>query len=73
MCLKEIRRCAQNMITILSLIINIIEGGPVWPFNEHENRRFNKIFIGFQFFLGKWLWLQFGFANHLVVMVCFIS
>jgi hypothetical protein len=46
MCLKEIGLCAQNMLTILGLIVNMI-GGLIWPFNEHKDLNFDddKIFI----------------------------
>ena len=37
MCLKDIRLCAQNMITVIDFIINIIGRGHVGSFNEHEN------------------------------------
>jgi hypothetical protein len=40
MCLKVSGLCAQNMITILDSIINII-GEPIRPLNEHEIVHFN--------------------------------
>ena len=41
MCLKRVRLHAQNMITILGSIVNII-GRHIWPFNEHKNLHFDN-------------------------------
>ena len=41
MCSKENGLRAQNLITILGSIVNIIGGEPIWPFNEHENLHFD--------------------------------
>ena len=56
---KEIGLRAQNMLTILGSIINIV-GGPIWPLSEHKN-------------WNKWLQARFRFAKHLVLIACFIS
>ena len=39
-CLKEIKVCAQKLISNLDSIVSIIGGGPIRPFNEHENLHF---------------------------------
>ena len=41
MCLDDIALRAQNMVSILGAIVNIIEG-PIRPFNEHENVQFDN-------------------------------
>ena len=41
MCLEEIELRAQNMLTILVLMFNMIEG-PIWPLNEHKNIHFDN-------------------------------
>ena len=38
-CLKEIELCAQNMLSILGLIVNI-NGGTYQSFDEHDNLHF---------------------------------
>ena len=45
MCFKEIGLRAQNVITILSSIVNIIEGGGEGEAIEHETLITNKILI----------------------------
>ena len=42
MCSKEMGLCAQNMITILCLLANILEGDLIWPFIEHKNLHFDN-------------------------------
>ena len=42
MSLKENGLPAQNMITVLGSIVNIIAGELIWPFNEHENLHFDN-------------------------------
>ena len=42
MCLKEIGLYVQNMMTILSILVNIIGGEPIWPLNEHNNPYFDN-------------------------------
>ena len=42
MFLKEIGVRAQNMLIILSSIVNIIGGGRLWPLNEHKNLHFDN-------------------------------
>ena len=47
MFLKDIGPRAQNMLTILSSIVNTI-GRPLWPLNEHEKSftlKMNKMFV----------------------------
>ena len=45
MCSKEIGIHTQNFLIVLGSIVNIIiffgGGGPIWPFNEHENLHFD--------------------------------
>ena len=41
MCLKEIGLCAQNMLTILSSVVNNTRGGHIEPLHEHENLCFD--------------------------------
>ena len=41
MCLKEMALCAQNMLTILGSIVNIIGGTYIWPCDEHKNLHFD--------------------------------
>ena len=40
-CLVEIGLCAQNVLTILSSIVNMI-GRLLWPLNEHESLPFEN-------------------------------
>ena len=37
MCYKEIGLHAQNVLTVLASLINIIRAPSIWPLNEHEN------------------------------------
>ena len=41
MCLKDIELRAQNMLTNLGSIFSMI-GGPIWPFNAHNNLYFDN-------------------------------
>ena len=41
MCSKEIGLHAHNMLTILSSIVNMMEG-PIWPVNEQGNLHFDN-------------------------------
>ena len=36
------KKDAQNMLTTLGSIVNIIIGGPISPSNEHENLHFDN-------------------------------
>jgi hypothetical protein len=66
---------AQNMITILGLIFNLIVGtymiiswrreSSLWSWMSYSHKLQNS--------WGKWLQIHFGFANHLVLIVCFVS
>ena len=40
-CFEEIRLRAQNLLTILGSIVNIIGGGSIWSFKKKENFRFD--------------------------------
>jgi hypothetical protein len=41
MFIKEVGRCAQGMLIILGMIVNMIGGGLVWPLDEHKDLHFN--------------------------------
>ena len=41
-CLKEVKIYAKNLISKLDSIVSIIGGGPIRPFNEHENLYFEN-------------------------------
>jgi hypothetical protein len=64
----------KNMASILSSIINIVEGTYV-TFNEHYNLHFDAeedFHIKLWILWGKWLRPRFGSANHLVLIECSI-
>jgi hypothetical protein len=49
---------------------------PTWLLSEHEHLRFYIRFIctySKHYEEIKYLWPWFGFANHLILIVCFIS
>jgi hypothetical protein len=55
MWLKEIGPCAQNMLVILSSIVNMV-GGFVWPLNGHGNLYFDNewdIHMSFKFYVAS--------------------
>ena len=41
MCLREIGLHAQNMLTILGSVVNMIGGGAIWPLDEHVTLHFD--------------------------------
>ena len=69
MCLKEIGRCAQNMLTILGSTVNMI-GETIWLPNEHTNIHFDNesdIHMSFKSYEANGYGAWFGFANHLTL------
>ena len=40
MCFNKIGQHVQNLKNIVNSIVNII-GGPIWPFDENKNLRFD--------------------------------
>ena len=66
-----------DMITVLGSIVNIIRGGG--NVNDHlvsmkiSTLIVNEFSYNLQRFWAKWLRPWFGNANHLVLIVCFIS
>ena len=74
-CLIEIGLRAQNMLTILGSMVNMIEA----DLHDHlmDTRTFTLKYIRCSYELqklrGKWLCPQFGFANHLALVAYFRS
>ena len=59
-CVKVFDYVPQNMITLQSSIVKLIGGREDIHMNSKKT-------------WGKWLRLRFGFANHLVLIVCLMS
>jgi hypothetical protein len=80
-CFEEIELHAQNMATILSLTIryfiilyfHIFGVGVIRdPFDEHTIIHFDNE-QDIQTSIKKWLQPSIGFANHFVLVECFVS
>ena len=71
MYLDEIRLHAQNLLTVLSSIFNIV-GRTLWPFNKPENLCLRESYA-LEKLWGKWLQLQFEVVYHLTLIAWFIS
>ena len=51
-------------------------GEPIWPFNKHKNVHFDNIqdgHVNSKYYEESSYDLHLDLANHLVLMVCFIS
>lgn len=73
--MKQINKILMHlrMITILGSLLNIMVGGSIGPFNEHNNIHFDNEtcihLISEHSKELKWLGPQFGFSDHLLLMV----
>lgn len=62
-CLKVIRLYAQNLLTILGSIVNVLEREPI---SDHlMSKRIFTLTMS-----SEKLWSRFGFAKYLVLIVC---
>ena len=64
------------MLTILGSLVNMIWGGDaIEPLDEHINLHFNNGISSYEPWnlWYNWLWAQWGFANSLARIACFIS
>ena len=72
-------RRAQELLTILCTIVNIVEWGPlrgymiIWAIGRIFTLLIKKIVTRALKIMRKYLQPRFGFANHLVLIVCVIS
>ena len=75
MWLKEIELCAQNMLTILSLIVNMIGRTCMTTKRARESSLSEWLRYSFQLqhLRGTWLRARFQFASHLALIFRFIS
>ena len=69
---KRLNYVLKNSISILVSTINIIWREGIWPFNEHEIVKWN-IHMSSKFYEKHGYVPRFGYANHLVLIMCFIS
>ena len=76
MCLKEIGLCAQNLLSILRSIVSIIIGGDLYDrFRRKKSLTLmmNKISIWAPKIIRENGYSWFGFASHLILIMCLIS
>ena len=76
-CLEKGRiPCSKNVKIVLSSIINMMGGAPIWSLNERENLHFDNeydIHVSFEQYEVNGFGYELGLFNHLVLIACFIS